>query len=252
MDEEDRALFEPETFFSNVPYSQDQFMRNRGETDKMNSVAADLWDAMAILGKEFGRRFDSSAKTPDDYESKSIKEQIADASGRYGYCRGMQHAMMLLAQLKVPVSIPDESRMPEIPKERKQQEFASKGIIPSVSELEAEELANEARAEYEGDYVIAKGKKYYESDILALVSESSILNDDLTQQGQRQNTKVAEARRLFPGMTDDQVLGLNYKELSKEQRKARSFIRDYIAKKKSQAKTRALLLAAETEEEADA
>jgi len=201
----------------------------------MNTVAENLFEDMMLLSQELRRRFDNAAAVKDD-EAKSIGDQIKDAALRYGYCQGMHHAMMLLAQLDVKGNIPDVKDYPKIPVARKPDDNA---VLPKADE---EPLP---KAEYEGDYVTVKGKKYYANDILELISEASILNPEMTKQGKALDTKIGKCRAMFPGMTDDEVIGIDFKTLDKEHREARSKIRDYVEKRKCQARTKAALMRAE-------
>jgi len=242
LDEEDLAEFAQVSFFPPMPMEQDPWMRNRGERNIMNSVAEELFEEMNLLAHELRRRFDNAAKVKDD-ESKPIGEQIKDAAIRYGYCQGMQHSMMLLEQLNVKSIIPEASEFPRIPAERKPEQ---EGALPKVDDSADVSSDPVPRTDgYEGDYVIVKGKKYYADDVMMLISEASILNPEMTKQGRKAETKIGKLRAMFPGMTDDEIIGLNYKELDNEHKKARSEIRDYRDKKKSQARTKAALMQAE-------
>jgi hypothetical protein len=237
LDDEDLELFASSQEWkdselpANSASDREMYGNNVGVTAKMNQQTEDLYRAVMSLGNEYRRRFDNMPKSLDE-EDIPAKEKIAKSSNYRGYCEGLRDALLLMANLNIPVKVPAESELPAVFKERKP-DASIQGVIPTVEEQE--KIKASENEDYEGDYVMAKGRKWFESDILDLISDASVVNESLTRQGQKRDNKIGRARALFPGMTDDDILAIPYKDLDKERRDARSHIRDNRNNKKAAA-----------------
>jgi len=246
LDDEDLEIIEaekPRQVKMVHPFTQETYdiveqpidwLKNTGES----MMEEDLFGSCFNLGQDVLRRFGNNVDEPEGFKNLDIKEQVTDSAKRYGYCRAMLEILAMLRSIGVPVAVPTEEDLPEIIKERKPD--ASSGVLPTVDEIEN-------KSSFEGDYVVVNGTKYGKDEVIALLNDAALVNDELTRKGKHETTKLDAARARFPGKTDDEILSANFKTMTKEERVARSYIRDCLAKKKSNIKTRAALKAAQEE-----